>query len=100
MKLGRLAIVAQISQLPATQHDLTSFIVDVIHLSVSEYHLLLIYYDTCDKRTLWVSLHGRYPLSQVFISRGAEGPGREILECPPSVSVRLSVRPSHLVFAL
>ena len=28
----------------------------------------------------------------VFISRGAEGPGREILQRPPSV--RLSVRPS------
>ena len=30
----------------------------------------------------------------VFISRGAEGPGREILQRPPSVrlSVRLSVR--------
>ena len=41
-----------------------------------------------------------------LISRGAEGPGREILQRPPSVrlSVRLSVRPSvcpsHLVFAL
>ena len=40
---------------------------------------------------------------QFIISRGAEGPGREILQCPPSVclsvlsvclSVRLSVRPS------
>ena len=30
----------------------------------------------------------------IFISRGAEGPGREILQRPPSVrpSVRLSVR--------
>ena len=30
----------------------------------------------------------------IFISRGAEGPGREILQRPPSV------RPSRLVFAL
>ena len=32
----------------------------------------------------------------IFISRGAEGPGREILQRPPSVclSVCLSVRPS------
>ena len=35
----------------------------------------------------------------IFISRGAEGPGREILQCPPSVclSVRLSV--FHVFFA-
>ena len=34
-----------------------------------------------------------------FISRGAEGPGREILQCPPSIcpSIRLSVRPSVTV---
>ena len=31
-------------------------------------------------------------LMTIFISRGAEGPGREILQRPPSV--RLSVRPS------
>ena len=40
----------------------------------------------------------------VFISRGAGGPGREILQRPPScpsrLSVRPSVRPSRLVFAL
>ena len=37
-----------------------------------------------------------------IISRGAGGPGREILQRPPSVclSVRPSVRPSRLVFAL
>ena len=41
-----------------------------------------------------------------IIFRGAEGPGREILQRRPSVclsvrpSVRLSVRPSRLVFAL
>ena len=41
-----------------------------------------------------------------IISRGAEGPGREILQRPPSVclsvrpSVCLSVCPSRLVFAL
>ena len=35
-------------------------------------------------------------ISTLIISRGAEGPGREILQCPPSVrpSVCLSVRPS------
>ena len=33
-----------------------------------------------------------------IISRGAEGPGREILQRPPSVC--LSVCPSRLVFAL
>ena len=38
-------------------------------------------------------------LSLAFIiSRGAEGPGRDILQRPPSV--RPSVRPSRLVFAL
>ena len=38
----------------------------------------------------------------LVISRGAEGPGREILQRPPSVclSVRPSVCPSRLVFAL
>ena len=38
----------------------------------------------------------------LFISRGAEGPGREILQRPPSVrpSVHPSVCPSCLVFAL
>ena len=44
----------------------------------------------------------------LIISRGAEGLGREILQRPPSVSVclsvrpsvRLSVRPSRLVFTL
>ena len=35
---------------------------------------------------------------RVFISRGAEGPGREILQRPPSVHP--SVCPSRLVFAL
>ena len=41
----------------------------------------------------------------IIISRGAEGPGREILQRPPSVrlsvrpSVRLSVCPSRLVFS-
>ena len=36
----------------------------------------------------------KYPPYPIFISRGAEGPGREILQRPPSVclSVRLSVR--------
>ena len=40
--------------------------------------------------------------SSHIISRGAEGPGREILQRPPSVclSVRPSVCPSRLVFAL
>ena len=37
-------------------------------------------------------------LLSIFISRGAEGPGREILQRPPSVC--LSVCPSRLVFAL
>ena len=42
----------------------------------------------------------------IIISRGAEGPGQEILQRPPSVwpsvrpSVRPSVCPSRLVFAL
>ena len=38
------------------------------------------------------SIHEK--LVVIFISRGAEGPGREILQRPPSVclSVRLSVR--------
>ena len=42
------------------------------------------------------------PKTPLFISRGAEGPGRDILQRPPSVcpSVRPSVRPSRLVFAL
>ena len=35
---------------------------------------------------------------KLIISRGAEGPGREILQRPPSVC--LSVCPSRLVFAL
>ena len=40
----------------------------------------------------------------LFISRGAEGPGREILQRPPSLCLSVcpsvSIRPSRLVFAL
>ena len=43
-----------------------------------------------------------FKLFPLIISRGAEGPGREILQPPPPVclSVCLSVCPSRLVFAL
>ena len=40
------------------------------------------------------NLKNPYRIASIFISRGAEGPGREILQRPPSVC------PSRLVFAL
>ena len=40
---------------------------------------------------LVIVIEGKY-INTIFISHGAEGPGREILQRPPSVC--LSVRPS------
>ena len=66
------------------------------------------YKDCCVKRGRDLKYKSKtasklYNYITIFIiSRGAEGPGREILQRPPSVrpSVCLSVCPSRLVFAL